>query len=38
LPKAPQYKINKEEDEAIFDKFYQSRNQNIKKPVGSGLD
>jgi signal transduction histidine kinase len=22
---------------AIFDKFYQSRNQNIKKPVGSGL-
>jgi signal transduction histidine kinase len=31
-------KIIKEEDaEAIFDKFYQSRNQNIKKPVGSGL-
>ncbi|MBP9793169.1 MAG: GHKL domain-containing protein [Flavobacterium sp.] len=23
--------------EAIFDKFYQSNNQNIKKPVGSGL-
>lgn len=23
--------------EAIFDKFYQSTNQNIKKPVGSGL-
>jgi Na+/proline symporter/signal transduction histidine kinase len=23
--------------EAIFDKFYQSRNQNIKKPIGSGL-
>jgi signal transduction histidine kinase len=30
-------KIIKEEDAAIFDKFYQSRNQNIKKPVGSGL-
>jgi Na+/proline symporter/signal transduction histidine kinase len=31
-------KIIKAEDaEAIFDKFYQSRNQNIKKPVGSGL-
>ncbi|MDI5895312.1 sensor histidine kinase [Flavobacterium algoritolerans] len=31
-------KIIKEEDaEAIFDKFYQSRNQNIKKPIGSGL-
>ncbi|MFV8367017.1 ATP-binding protein [Flavobacterium sp. XS1P27] len=31
-------KIIKVEDaEAIFDKFYQSRNQNIKKPVGSGL-
>ena len=23
--------------EAIFDKFYQSRNQNVKKPIGSGL-
>ncbi len=23
--------------EAIFDKFYQSSNQNIKKPIGSGL-
>ena len=23
--------------EAIFEKFYQSTNQNIKKPVGSGL-
>ncbi|MDV6167058.1 ATP-binding protein [Flavobacterium sp. DG1-102-2] len=23
--------------ENIFDKFYQSNNQNIKKPVGSGL-
>ena len=23
--------------DAIFDKFYQSTNQNIKKPVGSGL-
>jgi signal transduction histidine kinase len=21
----------------IFDKFYQSRNQNVKKPIGSGL-
>jgi signal transduction histidine kinase len=21
----------------IFDKFYQSRNQNIRKPLGSGL-
>ncbi|MGL2992551.1 ATP-binding protein [Flavobacterium sp. TSSA_36] len=30
-------KINEEEYEAIFDKFYQSKNQNIKKPVGSGL-
>lgn len=29
--------INKNENEAIFDKFYQSFNQNIKKPVGSGL-
>ncbi|MFV8335213.1 ATP-binding protein [Flavobacterium sp. RSP29] len=29
--------IKKEEAEAIFDKFYQSRNQNIKKPIGSGL-
>lgn len=29
--------IKKEDAEAIFDKFYQSRNQNIKKPVGSGL-
>jgi signal transduction histidine kinase len=28
---------DKEQDaEAIFDKFYQSRNQNIK-PIGSGL-
>ena len=24
-------------NEAIFDKFYQSRNQNVKKPIGSGL-
>ncbi len=23
--------------DAIFDKFYQSRNQNVKKPIGSGL-
>lgn len=29
--------INPEDLEAIFDKFYQSRNQNIKKPIGSGL-
>ncbi|MFV8362848.1 ATP-binding protein [Flavobacterium sp. ZT3P35] len=29
--------IKAEDTEAIFDKFYQSRNQNIKKPVGSGL-
>ena len=29
--------IDKNDFEAIFDKFYQSSNQNIKKPVGSGL-
>jgi signal transduction histidine kinase len=29
--------IMKEDFEAIFDKFYQSRNQNVKKPIGSGL-
>ena len=29
--------IKKEDFDAIFDKFYQSRNQNVKKPVGSGL-
>lgn len=29
--------VNPEELEAIFDKFYQSVNQNIKKPIGSGL-
>lgn len=29
--------IHKKDFEAIFDKFYQSDNQNIKKPVGSGL-
>ncbi len=29
--------ITPEDLEAIFDKFYQSNNQNIKKPVGSGL-
>ena len=29
--------INPEDLEAIFDKFYQARNQNIKKPIGSGL-
>ncbi|RTY92899.1 sodium:proline symporter [Flavobacterium sp. RSP46] len=29
--------IKKEDFQAIFDKFYQSRNQNVKKPIGSGL-
>lgn len=29
--------INTEDMENIFDKFYQSINQNIKKPLGSGL-
>lgn len=29
--------IKTEDLDAIFDKFYQSRNQNIKKPIGSGL-
>ncbi len=29
--------IEKEDFEAVFDKFYQSRNQNVKKPIGSGL-
>ena len=29
--------INPEDIDTIFDKFYQSNNQNIKKPVGSGL-
>jgi len=29
--------IHPQDVEAIFDKFYQSNNQNIKKPVGSGL-
>ncbi|WP_035668531.1 sensor histidine kinase [Flavobacterium sp. 83] len=29
--------IKDEDFEAIFDKFYQSRNQNVKKPIGSGL-
>jgi signal transduction histidine kinase/Na+/proline symporter len=29
--------INPEDMENIFDKFYQSDNQNLKKPVGSGL-
>ncbi len=29
--------INPNDYDAIFDKFYQSTNQNIKKPVGSGL-
>jgi Na+/proline symporter/signal transduction histidine kinase len=30
-------KINESDFEAIFDKFYQSKNQNVKKPIGSGL-
>jgi Na+/proline symporter/nitrogen-specific signal transduction histidine kinase len=29
--------VNPSDLETIFDKFYQSNNQNIKKPVGSGL-
>ena len=29
--------INPEDLDAIFEKFYQSSNQNIKKPIGSGL-
>jgi len=29
--------IHKNDFEAVFDKFYQSENQNIKKPIGSGL-
>lgn len=29
--------IKPDDMEAVFDKFYQSRNQNIKKPIGSGL-
>ena len=29
--------ISENDFDAIFDKFYQSTNQNIKKPVGSGL-
>jgi Na+/proline symporter/signal transduction histidine kinase len=29
--------IKAEEFEPIFDKFYQSKNQNVKKPIGSGL-
>lgn len=29
--------IPEEDLEMIFDKFYQSKNQNIRKPVGSGL-
>lgn len=29
--------IDENDFEAIFDKFYQSSNQNIRKPVGSGL-
>ncbi|NMH28987.1 ATP-binding protein [Flavobacterium silvaticum] len=29
--------VNPEEMEAIFEKFYQSGNQNINKPIGSGL-
>ena len=30
-------RIDEEDFEAIFDKFYQSKNQNYKKPIGSGL-
>lgn len=29
--------ISEEDLDAIFDKFYQSTNQNLKKPIGSGL-
>jgi len=29
--------VNPDDLETIFDKFYQSSNQNIKKPIGSGL-
>jgi Na+/proline symporter/signal transduction histidine kinase len=29
--------INPDDLEIIFEKFYQSNNQNIKKPIGSGL-
>lgn len=29
--------VNPDELETIFDKFYQSQNQNVKKPIGSGL-
>ena len=29
--------INETDFESIFDKFYQSTNQNFKKPIGSGL-
>ena len=29
--------INPDDVDAIFDKFYQSNNQNIRKPIGSGL-
>lgn len=29
--------IDPEDTETIFEKFYQSENQNIRKPVGSGL-
>ena len=29
--------IPEEDLEFIFDKFYQSKNQNIRKPMGSGL-
>ena len=30
-------KIPEEDIEMIFDKFYQSKNQNIRKPIGTGL-
>ncbi|WP_317043846.1 HAMP domain-containing sensor histidine kinase [Kaistella haifensis] len=33
----PEKKIPEEDLEFIFEKFYQSKNQNIRKPLGSGL-
>ena len=29
--------VNPDDLETIFEKFYQSSNQNIRKPIGSGL-
>ena len=31
------YSLVAEDIELIFDKFYQSKNQNIRKPIGTGL-